>query len=652
MQDNGGKTPTLAITTSSPAYNFTSSCSLSTDQRGVSRPQPSGGDCDLGAFELDLTEPDTAITAQPADPSNSSNPSFSFSGTDTNGSGIASFQCQLDGGSWLPCNSGSNVGPLGEASHTFNVRAVDRDGNIDSSPASYTWSVDLTRPSVTIDQSGSQTDPAIGSPINFAVVFSKPVSGFIGSDVSLSGQAGATTAVVTGGPAMYNVAVSGMTGHGSVIASIASNVATDTAGNLNFASTSTDNAVDYIISIPGAPDLLSPSSGALLKTDQPLLDWNHSVPAAHHYQIQISSAIDFTTLIMGETNILASQFSPSIDLVPGETYYWRVRGINALGDAGSWSNTWSFGIKFSASGALLAPAADEHVLTLRPAFDWVDATGAGQYTVQVSKSIAFSQLLVNNISPVSTFTSLKDLPPAAVLYWRVRVDFTNGSSDWSEVRSFSTPNPPGIPSLISPNIGVVLDSAPRLRWMATSLPRGTVFNHYQLQLASSIDFTAPIVDANLSSLTDTNYGPAASLTPGTTYYWRVRAINQNSEASSWSEVRSFGIRPAIQNDRPTISSTSGNMISPGIIGPGDATVVGQRPVLDWSDLAGATGYLVQVATDPHFASSSYLVFATTVDSRYVFLHDLPSDTELYWRVSALYGNTAGSWSLTSFFVIP
>ena len=368
LQNNGGPTQTMAITNASPAHNFTTSCSLSTDQRGVSRPQPSGGACDLGAFELDLTEPDTAITAQPANPSNSSNPSFSFSGTDTNGSGIASFQCQLDGGSWLACNSGSNVGPLGEASHTFNVRAVDRDGNINSSPASYTWSVDLTRPSVTIDQSGSQTDPATGSPINFAVVFSKPVSGFIGSDVSLSGQAGATTAVVTGGPAMYNVAVSGMTGHGSVIASIASNVATDTAGNLNFASTSTDNAVDYIISIPGAPDLLSPSSGALLKTDQPLLDWNDSVPAAHHYQIQISSAIDFTTLIMGETNILASQFSPSIDLVPGETYYWRVRGINALGDAGSWSNTWSFGIKFSASGALLAPAADEHVLNFTAGF--------------------------------------------------------------------------------------------------------------------------------------------------------------------------------------------------------------------------------------------------------------------------------------------
>jgi hypothetical protein len=27
------------------------SCTLATDQRGVSRPQPAGGNCDIGAFE-------------------------------------------------------------------------------------------------------------------------------------------------------------------------------------------------------------------------------------------------------------------------------------------------------------------------------------------------------------------------------------------------------------------------------------------------------------------------------------------------------------------------------------------------------------------------------------------------------------------------
>ena len=104
---------------------------------------------------------------------------------------------------------------------------------------------DTTAPTVTINQASGQSDPTSTSPINFTVVFSEPVSGFATGDVTLSGTAGATTATVSGGPTTYNVAVSGMTGSGTVIVSIAANVAEDAAGNDNTASTSTDNSVTY-----------------------------------------------------------------------------------------------------------------------------------------------------------------------------------------------------------------------------------------------------------------------------------------------------------------------------------------------------------------------------------------------------------------------
>ena len=67
-------------------------------------------------------------------------------------------------------------------------------------------------PSVTIDQAAGQTDPTSTLPINFTVVFSEAVTGLTGAEVTLSGTAGATTAVVSLGPTTYNVAVSGMTG--------------------------------------------------------------------------------------------------------------------------------------------------------------------------------------------------------------------------------------------------------------------------------------------------------------------------------------------------------------------------------------------------------------------------------------------------------
>jgi hypothetical protein len=100
-------------------------------------------------------------------------------------------------------------------------------------------------PTVTINQAAAQVDPTAASPINFTVVFSSAVTGFTAADVTLGGTAGATTAIVTGGPATYNVAVSGMTANGTVIASIAAGVAVDALSTPNAASTSTDNTVSF-----------------------------------------------------------------------------------------------------------------------------------------------------------------------------------------------------------------------------------------------------------------------------------------------------------------------------------------------------------------------------------------------------------------------
>ena len=53
---NGGDTPTMAITNTSPAYNASgATCAPATDQRGITRPQ--FGACDIGAFELDTLPP-------------------------------------------------------------------------------------------------------------------------------------------------------------------------------------------------------------------------------------------------------------------------------------------------------------------------------------------------------------------------------------------------------------------------------------------------------------------------------------------------------------------------------------------------------------------------------------------------------------------
>jgi hypothetical protein len=59
LQDNGGPTPTHALLDASPALDAipygVNGCgtTVTTDQRGVTRPQPSNGPCDIGALELE-----------------------------------------------------------------------------------------------------------------------------------------------------------------------------------------------------------------------------------------------------------------------------------------------------------------------------------------------------------------------------------------------------------------------------------------------------------------------------------------------------------------------------------------------------------------------------------------------------------------------
>lgn len=132
--------------------------------------------------------------------------------------------------------------------------AIDATANSNDASTSVdnTVTFDDEAPSVTIDQAAGQADPTEASPINFTVVFSEAVTGFTGSDVTLGGTAGATTATVSGGPSTYTVAVSGMTDAGSVTATVAAGVADDSASNPNAASTSTDNSVAFEINGPTA----------------------------------------------------------------------------------------------------------------------------------------------------------------------------------------------------------------------------------------------------------------------------------------------------------------------------------------------------------------------------------------------------------------
>jgi hypothetical protein len=81
-------------------------------------------------------------------------------------------------------------------------------------------------------------------------VFSSSVSDFATGDVSFAGSTAGGTLVgtVSGSGTSYNVAVTGMTTSGNVVASINAGVATDGV-KTNLASTSTDNSVTWGLTV-------------------------------------------------------------------------------------------------------------------------------------------------------------------------------------------------------------------------------------------------------------------------------------------------------------------------------------------------------------------------------------------------------------------
>jgi hypothetical protein len=198
---------------------------------------------DSKTWHIDLTAPTLTLTG-PAAVTNSLSAVLTMVGADTGGSGVASYQCSLDGAAYATCTAVMNY-VLAAGDHTFKARVYDGAGNV-SSVQTHAWTIDTTPPTVTITSKPS----AMTNSVTAAFAF-------VGTDTGGASISGYECDLDSAG---YSACTTGKSYSSLADGSHTFKVrATDTAGNLGTATTYTwtVNTVTPMASITSAPDSIT-----------------------------------------------------------------------------------------------------------------------------------------------------------------------------------------------------------------------------------------------------------------------------------------------------------------------------------------------------------------------------------------------------------
>ncbi len=110
---------------------------------------------DINFSAIESETPETVITDGPVSGATiaDATPTFAFTGFDSQtATANLLYRYRVDGGAWSAPNAGTNVtlGTLTPGAHTFEVSAVDEAGNVDPTPATANFIVDLTPPAFSV----------------------------------------------------------------------------------------------------------------------------------------------------------------------------------------------------------------------------------------------------------------------------------------------------------------------------------------------------------------------------------------------------------------------------------------------------------------------------------------------------------------------
>jgi len=127
---------------------------------------------------------------------------------------------------------------------------------------------------------------------------------------------------------------------------------------------------------------------------------------------------DSIAKVIGPTG--TPEATQQVDLMPGATYYWRVRVAEGGPALSAWSGTRQFKVAPATGFTVSSPASGSTGIPLLPSLVWAPVEGAVEYFVVVSKEPNFETILTSSTTENTFYTVDKSLDYSMTYYWRVR----------------------------------------------------------------------------------------------------------------------------------------------------------------------------------------------------------------------------------------
>ena len=344
---------------------------------------------------------------------------------------------------------------------------------------------------------------------------------------------------------------------------------------------------------------------------RPTLKWNAVTGAAKY---EVYRARSRSGEYIKYSTVTGTSYTNTSYIEDGNTYYYKVRALDANGTAGAWSSIVSVTYKQTLPAPTVTGGNDAQG---RPTLKWKAVSGAAKYEVYRARSRSGEYIKYSTVTGTS-YTNTSYIENGNTYYYKVRALDANGTAGaWSSVVSVTYKQTLSAPTVTGGNDS---QGRPTLKWNAVS--GAAKYEVYRARSRSGEYI-------KYSTVTGTSYTNISYIEDGNTYYYKVRALKSDGTAGAWSSIVSVTYRAA----------STGTLSAPTVTGGNDAQ---GRPTLTWKAVTGAAKYEVYRARS---MNGDYIKYSTVTGTSYTNTSYIENGNTYYYKVRALKSDgTAGAWS--------